>query len=105
MAARWTTLSTSRDQWFERVWIANVAALEAVAGLQIAGRRTGVAVHLWFEIVEENDLVAGVGQRVGQVGADEAGPTGDQDAFAHYGASLLELARSRKRSSSSSGTR
>ena len=74
-----------------------------MAGVEIRRPLIAFAVHLRFEIVEQDDVVAGVAEGVGQVRADETRPTGDQDAFAQDVASFPVLAR--KRSSSSSGTR
>ena len=70
----------------ERVGVTDVAADQSMRRIEIGRSRSGLAVDLRFEVVEERDVVPARGQGIGQVRADEAGAAGDQDAFGHRSA-------------------
>ena len=56
---------------------------EAMSRIEIGRSSSAIAVHLRLDVVEQGDLVPGRRQGIGEVGPDEAGAAGDQDALAH----------------------
>src|SRR3954454_16520093 len=74
--------------------MADIAFDEAVGGIEVSRARGAFAVDLGLEVVEQHDVVAGRGERIGEGGADEAGPTGDQDALAHWDVMCIAVSTS-----------
>jgi hypothetical protein len=66
----------------DRLGVADVADEQLGVLGEVVGALTG-GVHLRVQDVEHPDAVPALEQLGGQVGADEAGATGDQDGAGH----------------------